>query len=267
MSSGLVHTTGGTFTYRKGNVVTDIEMGYHGIFDGEPDKRGWDKCSIDYAMENEKKLVSYIRKMICKYSNSVMADSDDIYQDLLYDLYNAEDFKILEGAKMTSSVGNYVYKRLGFIIDTYRENVCRHKRMYKDNVVKDEDGELVDIFDSIASDVDDYEDLMYENVESFLEPLEIKRNFFGFDIFLAMYVSMLCTNFGIDMNKCLKIVSLLCHKDLCDIRDGYCKLMEDEDATNAVHALIKSKSLTALEKHVYGKEQIQNIIKKCSTII
>lgn len=267
MSNSVVCSPNSTFTYRKGNVVTDIEMGYHGIFDGEPDKRGWDKCSLEYAMKNEGRLKNHIRRMISKYSNCVIEDSNDIYQDLVCDLYGADDFKIIDGVRMTTSVGNYVYKRLGFLIDTYREATCKDKTRRKDNVIRDEDGELVDIFDSIPSGTDEYDGVLYENVDSFLEPLEIKRNLYGFDIFMAMYVSMICTNNGIGREKCIKIVSLLANKDVCDIKEGYEKLLEDEEATSAVQAIAKSKTLSGLEEYVYGKEQIRNIIRKCLAML
>lgn len=250
----------GTFTYRKNSTVSDISVNYTGLFEGEEDKTGWEKQTIHYALGQEERLKSHIKKCIVGFSDSLEDDAAEIFQDLMIDLYGASDYDALGEGNIKTGVANYVLKRLGYIIKTYIKNMYTVRKNRVRNTIEDEDGDIVEIFDNISSGEDCYEDILYGNPDSFLRPLEGRRYEFGFDLFQVMYIHMVALEQHLNEQICWSLVSMLNNVDIKDVKDGYIKIMGDEDVVAVVHAINKSQSLESLERYVHGVEQIKRVI-------
>ena len=251
----------GTFTYRKNNAESDISVSYTGLFDGEEEKTGWDKCTIAFVINQESRIKNHIKRYIVRFSDSLDDDAEELYQELTIDLYNAADYDSLGEGNITTGVQNYVYKRLSYIIKTFIKNMYGKRKNQKPNVIQDEDGEFIEIFDSIASKNDDYEDILYMNPDSFLKTLEPRRYEFGFDLFQILYIHMIGVNSHLKDTACWNIVAFLNSRDIKDVKDTYMKLVEDEDIVSAIHAINRCGTLEYLENYVYGIEQIKKVIK------
>lgn len=264
MSEGVCSS--GTFTYRKNKVVSDMNIGYCGVFDGEVDKCSWDKQTIDWAIANEKKIKNFVRGQICRYSDSSYEDAEEIFQSLMLDLYKAEDFLVGgEQEGLASTVQNYVFKRAEYLVRTFKEKMCDVRRSRKDSQVKDEDGEFIEIFDLIASENNDYEGVIYSDVESFLIPLEPRRYEFGFDLFQMLYISVLGNRYNLNNEGCFKVLALLNDMDMTSVKEAYLKLRDDEEIMSVVLAVNNCRDIKPLEQRVYAVEQIQNILAKIAS--
>lgn len=255
-----------SFTYEKNGVSSSSEIEYHGVFDGEPDKCGWDKSTVEYAIGHSKSLKTFIRNQIMRYSDSVYEDADEIFQELMLDLYKAEDFKIFDEGKLSSTVGNYVYKRTEYLVSTFKDKMCNVRRKRRNNVVKDDDGEYVEIFEFIPDDKDDYEQVLYDDVKSFLSPLEPRRFEFGFDLFQVLYISIAANKMRLSSDKVFNLLALLNSKDVSTIKEWYAALLGDEDIESVVLALNKCRDITPLEKYVFGVNQIKTMLRNMTTI-
>ena len=260
--SGLAeaYQDGDIFTYGKNGVESDAKKGYFGVFDGEPDHKGWDKCTVEYAMNNDTRIKSYIRGQILRFSDSIVDDTEEIYQDLLMDLYKAEDYRLILDGPSASSLQSYVYKRLSYIISTFKSNMCNLRNTRKNSTVKDEDGEYIDIFDVIPDSRDDFEQVLYSDVESFLRPLETRRYEFGFDLFQIIYVGVVGNRMQMDVEQVYQVLALLNSTKADNIQDCYLKIMDDDEIASVVLAINKCKDISKLSEHVYGVEQIHNLL-------
>lgn len=259
------------FTYKNGRSSSDssCRVEYFGVFDGEPDVSGWNKSTVDYAIKYSEKLKNFISSRIIKYSDSVIDDTDELYQEVLLELYKAEDFRAFdldENSKLSSTIANYVYKRTEYVISTFRDKMCNIRRKRCSNVVRDEDGESIEIFEFIPDGKDDYEYLLYDDVESFLKPLEPRRFEFGFDLFQVLYISIAANKMKINSDKVFKLLALLNSKEVYIIKQWYLELLGDEDIESVVLALNKCKDITPLEKYVFGINQLKTMLKNLSEV-
>ena len=253
----------GTFTYRKNEVTSDVRATFSGIFDEEEDnKLGWDKMTVKYANEHRKDLLRTIKHKIYSFSDSLIDDAEDVFGDLMIDLYKAEDYNMFVEGNITTGVGSYVAVRLGYIVQTFIKEAYDIRKNRKDVVVKDEDGETIEIFDTIPSYEDGYDRVLYAcDVENFLKPLEFRRYEFGIDLFQALYVRISGNILHMPDSLCHEVLSSLSGKSVAVIRDTLGRMMDDEDIISAVHAIDGAGTVDGIKPHVYGVEQVDAAIK------
>jgi len=226
--------------------------------------KGWDKETITHVLKYRARI-----KGIIQYSmrrNGIQAvEVDDIYQDLLNDLYEVDDYDILMENR-SRSVFHYISKRLEFIMHRVTTSYYKNKKLMSRNTLENEDGDETSIFDLLEAENRDEENTIqqieYEDIEAYIDDIECRRYYFGFDIYQFFYVFISLKD-KVETSELWGAISVVCCVDIKDISSGRDEIYRNVDFRSFVLVLTmadKDKVLSILGKYVYGKKQIDKLI-------
>lgn len=159
---------------------------------------GWSKSTIDYVLNNKKKVYTSIRG-IAKIYNKVLqySDIEDVYMEIINYLYRSDDYNIAKAYERSSSDGaivsleGYVHSCIKFCVIRYvTDDFKEESRLVRDKL-QDDEGKEISLFDTLADtkNIDVFNSIGYQ-LESICKSYEHQRYAFGPDIFQIWFVRL-----------------------------------------------------------------------------
>ncbi len=231
---------------------------------------GWEKETVQYAVENKKKIIQLIRSNTRGITNINAMDYEDIYSEFLEYLYKSSDYDIQKATEYSSSgsmvtLEGYVNNCVRYCIKRYITAAYRRDKVIVREPIVDDEGKEKELLETLQDEKssEEFENICYD-VESYLNSIEYKRYRYGADIFLLLYVRILTLE--MDNSKYRSILEVLGvpKKDLAEIEK---KLTTDQDIMQAFKAVTlcdTEQAIEFLERKVYGAKQIRKTIKGLS---
>lgn len=231
------------------------------------DHTGWQKDTVEYAYNNKHAVVSSIQHVASGIRKKPLQrqDIEDIYQDVMLYLYNAEDYNINKAIEHAS--GNGCISVEGYVNICVK--YCVHKALSKlhqsdlelsTSILGNDDNET-SIFDTLADPGANteacIEDISLEDICKSCEPLRYR---FGADLYMVTYIGLLCKYKNTNKNY-KDILSMLgvSSKDLSTMSQAN----DDAVIISMMHAVLLepySEALRILEEYVYSAGKIKNLI-------
>lgn len=221
-------------------------------------RKGWDKLTVDYVINNKDKVLKRIKALCSKYTNLCHMDIEDIYQNLLEYLYKAEDYNKIISDGIVVPLEGYLNNSIKNAIKRYVTK--RASQVTYSDVVLNEDKEL-SIYNYIPDDsaeLEIEEKTMY-NLEDLCSYYEHQRYRYGFDVFMLFYVRLLTLRYNID--DLFDEIAKICIGNKKDL--GNIDYNKDEMFLSIAKAITLcgiDKAISVLEKYVYGKDKIKDLI-------
>lgn len=253
-------------------------MIYSGLLEESVGKNSWDKLTIAWINENEKKVKSYINKVgyCIKKSAMCSGDVDDILSLVVMNLYEKEDYiqsKAVGKNGYLISLEDYVLKitrdrTLRYMLEQIKENSHRANNTYEDK-----DGKEKNIIDQLGDkgeeDVDQigdskaYQELnkQFYNLDELLELYEYKRYKYGIDLYTVLLVR-LTTNVA-DRDYLYDSMLELLGVDVKHMENVERKIHGDEmlmDIVKGITMLETWDAIDMLREHVPCGREIVDII-------
>lgn len=220
-------------------------------------RKGWDKLTVDYVINNKDKVLKRIRALCNKYPNLCYMDIEDIYQSLLEYLYNAEDYNKISLDGVVIPLEGYLNNSIKNAIKRYVTK--RASQITYSDIVVSEDKEL-SVYNYIPDDSAELaiDETMY-NLEDLCSYYEHQRYKYGFDVFMIFYIKLLTLHYHIDdlFDEIVRIC-IGSKKDLSSI--DYNKDEMFLSLAKAITLCDRNKAINVLEKYVYGKDKIKDLI-------
>lgn len=244
------------------------------LSDGE-DVKGWDKQTVRYCTNNERKVKAIIKSCLNKIIPSLRVQSyfiEDIYSEVVQFFYNVSDYdleKASNGANpdrivsfeeyLSSSVKNCVkravtneFKRTGNLVtDIY---IDENKEASVLDILPDEKDESR--FDAVVNDID-----------SMLESLECYRYRFGVDIYQFWYIMLLM---GLEEKSSKKKEYEVVFEALGVGSAGLKQMISSSempimsDMAEVVMRTGEKEVIESLERYVYGAASIKRVVQSLS---
>lgn len=245
------------------------------FYDDTEVREGWDKDTIEFIIQNESKIRSFIQGRLKEYRKSNCKDVvDDIYSDLINNAFKYSDYDVSRAQKGDKIVGleGYVNSLIKNSVKRWNSVRGRDSKFSNSTLHKGTDDEDLSLFDIVEA-VESRDSFNFVNLEDFratLEHLSHNRYILGIDIIELSYVY-------------LRIVAYE-HK-----RDNYAWLLEALDLSfkhlkvikgigkivNIVGEIISDvitfedieKPLAEVRRYVYMADRIDEAFRYCSDAV
>lgn len=239
--------------------------------DCTPDLTGWSKETVDYLIDNQKKVYRSIRGIAKGMSKESLqtADVEDIYSAVLMYCYQYDDYNISKAIERSSSgsmvsLEGYVHTCIKYCVMRYVSNMYdKDKKIIREGIISS-DGTELSIFDTIADTKADetFEDILYD-LPSLCECCESVRYKYGPDIYLVWYIRLITMREGKDSVAYREILNILgiSKRDVLLVDE---KSIDDELMINFAKAISLTgieESIDIIEQYVYASQKIQEAVK------
>lgn len=241
------------------------ELVYSPLMEEEQPLVGWSKQTISYVTKHTKIVHNYIRG-IAKLRGKLLSeqDVDDIYSELLQYLYQCDDWNLSKayersGSKSIVTLPAYVHVCTKFVTIRSVTKYYEHENNTVRDVVKENDGKELSIFDKIADTrVGDIIDGLTYNLENLCKSYEGIRYKYGPDLFQIWYVR-LKTIQAEKQDKYSEILSVLgvSKKDVVKLKNS--DVMTSIAKAVSTHQL--EESIKILANYVYSVNRLDRIIE------
>lgn len=251
---------------QDGQEMTVLSTILFDLKEDEESTASWDKETVRYMLSNRRGVESIIRSTI-KKNRLQRVDVEDVFQDLLMDMYKKEDFNeyMEDGIK---NIFRFIAKRLEFIMHRYTSEYYEEEKHRVDNVVKYEDDEELTLLDTVAADNTAEKELInrieYEDISSFIEAVEHKRHIFGFDLFQVLYIYLKLHTSGVKEDDIWNFISVITKIERKIIKDSYSAVMADNNIRNAITAMVMTSvedGINVIGEYIYGRTQLDKTLK------
>lgn len=262
----------GLLKYKEDPVMGLETLVYSPLFeDCTPDLTGWSKETVDYIIENQKKVYRSIRGIAKGLNKNMLqtADVEDIYSEILMYCYQYDDYNINKAIERSStgmivSLEGYVHNCIKFCVMRHLTQMYATEKETVREGIKSEDGKELSIFDTIedGKSTENYDDLMYD-LASLCRHCESIRYKYGPDIYLIWYVRLLTISEDKDTNAFKELLNILgiSKKDIAIINE---KSIEDELVLSFAKCISLTgidESISIIEKYVYSADKIREAVK------
>lgn len=239
--------------------------------DCTPDLTGWSKETVDYILENQRKVYRSIRGMAKNMNKNQLqtADVEDIYSEVLMYCYQYDDYNInkaIERSKTGAivSLEGYVHNCIKFCVMRHLTQMYSNEKETVREGIRVDDGKELSIFDTIADgkSAATYEDIMYD-LEELCACCESIRYKYGPDIYMVWFIRLLTMCEGEKSDAFKEILSILgiSKKDIAIINE---KSINDELMINFARCISLTgvdESIKVIEKYVYSSDKIREAVK------
>lgn len=170
------------------------ELVYSPLKEEENLTEGWSKDTIDYAIENKRKLFKAIRGVAKSKGRTLLnTDIEDIYQTVLNYLYRCDDYKLEKAYtdKTLVSLEGYVHTCAKYCAIRYVTDAYAEERIRMSDITFDDEGKELSIFDTIADEKSNItcDDIGYD-LREICKQFESHRYGFGPDIFMLWFIRL-----------------------------------------------------------------------------
>lgn len=220
-------------------------------------KKGWDKRTIEYIVENRDKVLSKIANIAKKHNiNLSSVDIEDIYSNLSVYLYKTEDYNICKAIGESEKIiplEGYINKCIMHCIHRYISDKSKIEKGIIRDTIQNDDGDL-SLFDIIDTKDDSIDNISY-NLEDLCNCYEYSRYLLGFDIYLLLYIRLLTINNDEVYENICRVLGLDGSIDMRSVCNyGIMGIVK------AITLLGIERSISILEKYVYCANTIKNMV-------
>lgn len=248
---------------------TISEIIYTPLMEEEEALVGWSKQTIDYVLGHKSKIQASIRG-IAKGIGKILqkTDVEDVYMELLNYLYTCEDYDISKAIERSNNAGvivsveGYVFACVKYCVIRFVTNNYNTEKKLVHDIVKDEDGKELSLFDTIADKKDaGFDDIAYD-LEYICRAYESQRYKFGPDLFTIWYVRLLTMQMNKEecYNELLTVLGIT-RRDMLNVE----KHLSYDGAMLAIAKAVSLKgvdeSIEVLKNYTYYADRIENLIK------
>ena len=244
-----------------------MELGYSPLVEAVNDK-GWEKQTIAYVMNNEKRVRNIISGIIRHNRSMSYADVDDIYSTLISYLYNCADYSIDVACEKSGDSGSvislegYVRSCIKFCTKRFEvENFKVKSHIVEDSVTGSDDTEH-SVFDTISDSRSEIKiDKTVYNLYNICKTYEYQRYTLGVDIFMVWFI---------------RLKTMLCNKDYKKIittlgvtKQDITAFEKDSRRDGVMMSIAKAVTMTAsaeealdiIRQFVYSVDKIERAIE------
>lgn len=231
----------------------------------ESDKIGWQKETVNFAMNNKSLICRFIRRN-CK-GRLQKSDVDDIYSELMLYLSSAQDYDINKAYSIDENGKESRVPIEGYISSCVKNCVRRffsdHAKANKDVVseVVVNDGKEMSLYDTVidTSVAEDIEDLFLDIADT-CQSCECIRYAYGVDIFTVAYISLLANLNGVQKVPILLNLLGMSKRELDNIRVASNSVFLDMIRALTKHGI--KESIQFLEdNYVYSSSLIRKVLE------
>jgi len=228
-----------------------------GIVYQEDTVEGWDKRTIEIAKDKE--LMKKYTKQVS--SGLTQEEVDEVYSDLILELYKSEDYNICKAASEDLSnilsIDNFIKSKIKKCVQKVTVSKQRVVK-YKAHVRKDEDGEE-DVIGNIPDTNLSYsvEDIFFD-LEDNCKLCEHSRYSSGADMFLITYISLRLGGNRDCINKVFSVLGI--QKNSLVNLERSSKCCRYQELISAVVRENREKAIETIGKYVYGLEDVSRVI-------
>lgn len=233
---------------------------------------GWDKETIHYLTNNEKKVKNIIGKMIRKRYGSFVdtLDAEDVYSDVLIHMYKTADYDVNKAVVKNASGNNYLVTLEDYIFSNVKNCVLRYlekeitlKTLDISNETTSNNGETLDLFNLVCDEksVVEYEDILVDLKEHCRE-YESQRYKYGVDIYLLWFIGLSLIKNNAE-EKYDYILNVLGYSKK-DLKEVFAEAIEDEmikDFAVGINKIGIDTSINILKDYIYSAKNILKAIE------
>lgn len=224
-------------------------------------KEGWDKSTIEYVRNNEKK----VRKMISAVANRnnfkvQKIEADDILSELYSYFHSIEDYDIgrasenIENGGSAMSFESFVQKAVDNCTKRYISSRGKNDKQLVPNTYMDGD-EQVDIWERIADPKAeaDVSEILESDLDMLCSQNEWQRYQLGCDIFKVFYITVLTNSLG--RNDILKDIL----ETIGETKQtpGECDIPPlGQEIARQISSIGQDRAMDILENYVFSAEKV-----------
>lgn len=226
---------------------------------------GWSKDTIDYAVNNKRKIYKAIRG-VAKSKGKILpnADVEDIYQTVLDYLYRCDDYKIEKAYtdKAFVSLEGYVHTCTKYCVIRYVTDMYTDEKNKISENTYDDEGKELSIFDTIADKKADINcDDMGMTLRKVCKQFESYRYGFGPDIFMLWFIRLETILYHKeDRYKDILTILGVTKKELSDIERRTCTDGAMLSIAKAVSVIGVKESINVLKDFTYSYKNIEAVV-------
>lgn len=243
----------------------------------EETTEGWNKTTVDYVIENEKRVRSIIRGSLRKrlgYINS--SDVDEIYSDICIYFFRVDDYNIskatrieVNGKEEILPIEGYIFKSIDFCVKRFIHNKYSRESSLVSSEVKRSDGDIVDLLNTV---IDNKTDLELENImvdlNQHCKHCESMRYKYGIDIFQVWFIGLLTINKKLD-SSCYDTIMNILGINKKDLRNIGIKSHEDDTLLEFAMGISKhgvQESIEIIKPYIYSADIIEETINNLGEV-